>query len=349
MSAARRRRPTRRLRVLTLVHPDHVPPEALDGFSEREILAWRAEYDVVKCLRATGHDVYPLGVQEEFLPIRHAVAAYKPHVVFNLLEQFLGDALYDHAIVSFLELLRVPYTGCNPRGLVISRGKALSKKLLAYHRLRVPAFNVFPRGRAVRRPPRLPFPLIVKSLTEHASLGIARASLVASDAELAERVRFIHEHVGTDAIAEQFIDGRELYVSVIGNDRLEAFPTWELVIEKAAADEPLIATEKVKHDLGYQERRGVQIRAAGLPAEAERRLAHDAKRIYRILELSGYARIDFRLDGEGRAWFLDANPNPDITESEEFASAAKAAGVSYAELLQRIVSLGMRGTKPPAE
>ncbi|HVE79141.1 MAG TPA: hypothetical protein VNA89_09785 [Gemmatimonadaceae bacterium] len=344
-----RRRAARKLRVLTLVHPGHVPPESLDGFSEREALVWRAEYDVVKCLREMGHDVYPLGVQEELLPIRNAVASYKPHVVFNLLEQFLGDALYDHAIVSFLELLRAPYTGCNPRGLVLSRGKALSKKLLAYHRLRVPAFAVFPRGRAVRRSARLPFPLIVKSLTEHASLGIAKASLVHGDAELAERVRFIHEHVRTDAIAEQFIDGRELYVSVLGNERLETFPTWELVIEKAAADEPLIATEKVKHDLGYQERRGVRIGAAGLAADVERRLAHDAKRIYRILELSGYARIDFRLDAEGRAWFLDANPNPDITESEELASAAKAAGVPYAELLRRIVNLGMRGTKPAAD
>jgi D-alanine-D-alanine ligase len=170
---------------------------------------------------------------------------------------------------------------------------------------------------------------------------------VSTDAELAERVRFIHTHVGTDAIAEQFIDGRELYVSVIGNERLETFPIWELVIEKAGADEPLIATEKVKHDLGYQARRGVQIRAAdGLSPETERRLVHDARRIYKILELSGYARIDFRLDAEGRAWFLDANPNPDISESEELSSAAKAAGLTYPDLVQRIVNLGMRGTRP---
>ncbi len=332
----------RKLRVVALTHPEHLPPASLDGFSEKEILTWRAEYDVVTSLRALGHEVMTLGVQAELEPIDRAVAEIKPHVVFNLLEEFQSNALYDQNIVAYLELLGVPYTGCNPRGLVISRDKALSKKLLAFHRITVPEFAVFPIGRKPRRPAELPFPLIVKSLTEHASFGIARASLVRDDDELEARVTFIHERIGTDAIAEQFIDGRELYVSVVGNARLQTFPTWELVIDDAG-HEPLIATAHVKHDLDYQQRRGVRIRRAeNIPPESQAQLECVSKRIYRILELTGYARIDFRLTPAGEVYFLDANPNPDICEQEEFASAARAAGIAYPALIQRIANLGMR-------
>ena len=347
MAHAVTRAPRRnKLRVIALTHPDHIPPDTLEGTSDKEALAWRAEFDVVNGLRELGHEVEALGVQDDLQPIRDAVTDIKPHVVFNLLEEFQWNATFDLNIVAYLELLGVPYTGCNPRGLVLSRGKALSKKLLAYHHVPVPAFEVFPLGRKVQRPAELAFPLFVKSLTEHASIGIARASLVNDDDELRERVEFIHEHVGTDAIAEQFIPGRELYVSVVGNSRLRAFPAWELVIDDQDANEPLIATAKVKHDLDYQAKKGVKIRAAeGLSKALSAQLGWMSKRIYRVLELSGYARIDYRLDASGGLYFLDANPNPDICESEEFASAARYDGVEYPELLQRIVRLGM-GARP---
>ena len=332
----------KRLRILGLMHPQLVPPESLDGQTPEQINVWKTEFDVVSHLRSVGHEVRALGVQYELLPMRDAVEEFKPHIVFNLLEEFHGEVLLDQNVVSFLELLKVSYTGCNPRGMIISRGKALSKKLVLYHRIRVPDFAVFPMGRKVKRPPRLAYPLIVKSLIEHASVGIAQASVVDTDEKLAERVRFIHERVGTDAIAEQFIEGRELYVSVMGNERLTAFPAWELVAEKQADDAPLIATRKVKHDLEYQQRHGIDIRAAELTSEQVAHLAHVSKRIYKILELTGYARIDFRLGADGQFYFLEANPNPEIAEREEFASAAKAAGVSYPELLQRIINLGLR-------
>ncbi|MEO8880605.1 MAG: D-alanine--D-alanine ligase [Gemmatimonadaceae bacterium] len=343
MAHAVKRAPRRnKLRVIALTHPDHVPPDTLAGTNEKEALAWRAEFDVVRGLRELGHEVLALGAQDDLEPIRDAVGEMKPHVVFNLLEEFQWNATFDHNIVAFLELLGVPYTGCNPRGLVLSRGKALSKKLLAYDGIPVPSFEVFPLGRKVKRPAELLFPLFVKSLTEHASIGIARASLVNDDDELRERVEFIHERVGTDAIAEQFIPGRELYVSMVGNARLRSFPAWELVIDDQDANEPLIATAKVKHDLDYQAKKGVRIRAAeGLTKALTAQLGWMSKRIYRVLELSGYARIDYRLDASGQLYFLDANPNPDICESEEFASAARYDGVEYPELLQRIVRLGM--------
>jgi D-alanine-D-alanine ligase len=319
------------------------PPDDLNSLTPKEAFEIKTEIDVITTLRTLGHDVRVLGVQWELRPIREAVDAHKPDIVFNLLEEFHGETTNDHNVVGFLELMKVPYTGCNPRGMMLSRGKALSKKLLAYHRIRVPDFAVFPMNRKVRRPRHLAFPLIVKSLIEHSSTGISQASIVDSDEKLAERVRFIHERVGTDAIAEQFINGREIYVSLLGNDRLRAFTPWELLAEKSNPDEPLIATAKAKHDPDYQSKKGIVIRAAeGLHPAIEERLLHDSKRIYRILELTGYARIDFRFDSEDRPYFLEANPNPDIAEQEEFAAASAFDGVSYPKLLERILRLGLR-------
>lgn len=334
------------LRVLALMHPELVPGDDRRRLSQQEAAESKTEYDVVRTLRAAGHEVHPLGVQYELFPIRDVIDRLKPHIVFNLLEEFHGEVLFDQNVVSFLELLHMPYTGCNPRGLVISRGKALSKKLVAYHRIRVPDFAVFPIGQKVRRPAHLKFPLIVKSLIEHASVGIARASVVDSDDKLAERVSFVHERLGTDAIAEQFIEGRELYVSVLGNERLAVFPIWELVARNRAEGEPLIATAKVKHDTEYQERHGIVIGRAEIPAELAARMARAARRIYKILELSGYARLDFRLDAAGNFYFLEANPNPEIAEEEEFAEAAGAAGIPYPALLERILTLGLRQRRP---
>ena len=271
---------------------------------------------------------------------------FKPDIAFNLLEEFQGNVLFDQNVVSLLELLRVPYTGCNPRGLMISREKALSKKLLIYHRIRVPDFQVYPKGRKVKRPRRLAFPLIVKSLTEHASLGISQASLVSSDEELKERVAFVHRRIATDAIAEQFIEGREIYVGVIGSERLTALPPRELVVENLPEESPLIATERVKHDPEYQKKHGVREQPAqNLPPNVAAGIAHLTKRIYRILGLTGYARLDFRLSPAGELWFLEANPNPEIAMGEEFASAAKQAGIGYADLLQRLLRLGLRGAR----
>ncbi len=333
----------KKLRVLVLMHPDHVPPDSLEGLSPQEALALQAEYDIVQCLKQLGHEPRALGVQDEFLPIRDAVEEFKPHIVFNLLEEFHNNVLFDQNVVSLLELLRVPYTGCNPRGLILARSKSLSKKLLAYHRIPVPDFLVIPRGRRTRRPRKLEFPLIVKSLMEHASYGIAQASKVEDDERLAERVQFVHENIGTDAIAEHFIEGREIYVGVLGNDRLLALPPIELEIQKMPANAALIATAKVKHDLAYQEKLGITIGPVqGLEPEVMERISRLAKRIYRTLELDGYARIDFRLSASNVPYFLDANPNPDIATGQELMAAAELEGMSYGDLISKILSLGIR-------
>lgn len=332
----------RRLRILVLMQPELIPPPSVDGLSERELYEIKTEYDVLRTLRAQGHDVRELGVRYELLPIREAVEEWKPHVVFNLLEDFFGLRAFDHHVVSYLELLRVPYTGCNPRGLVLARDKALSKKVLAYHRIALPRFDVIQRGRRVRRSRLLNFPLIVKSLTEEGSVGIAQASVVNNDAELAARVEFIHRSIESDAIIEEYIDGREIYVGIVGNNRLAVFPPWELFFENAAPKSRLIATSRVKHNLEHQERRGIFQGPAELPDELHHRMISTARRIYRLLSLDGYARLDFRLRADGTPFFIEANPNPEIAASEEFASSAAEAGFEYSQLLARIVSLGVR-------
>ena len=332
----------KKLRVLVLMRPEFVPPKTLRGLSEKEKYHFKTEFDVINTLWSLGHEVFPLGVQHELLPIRQAVEDWKPDIAFNLLEEFHGEAVYDQNVVAYLELLHVPFTGCGPRGLVISRGKALCKKLLTYHRIRVPDFAVFARKRRVRRPSRLEFPLIVKSLSEHSSMGIAQASLVDNDEKLAERVAFVHERVGTDAIAEQYVEGRELYVGVLGNQRLQVMPIWELVFQNMPDRSALIATERVKHDPQYQKDRGIKDRpAVDISDEVTTRIARTSKRIYRLLELDGYARIDFRYAEGGRLYFLEANPNPEIASGEEFASSAKHAGIAYPKLLQRMLNLGL--------
>ena len=330
------------LRILVLLHPALVPPDSLKGHTAEEINSWKTEYDVVSNLRKLGHEVRVLGVQDELNPIRVAAEEWKPEIVFNLLEEFHGLSNFDQHVVSYLELLRLPYTGCNPRGLVLARSKAITKKIAAYHRVRVPAFVVVPRGRRAHRPASLHFPLFVKSASEEASLGIAQASIVDSDEKLAERVRFIHDSIETDALVEEYIEGRELYVGAIGNERVRVLPTWELDFGKLSESGEPIATARVKHSPGYQKKHGIDIRRAGdLDPAIERKLRGVTRRVYRMLELDGYARVDYRLSAAGELYLLEANPNPEIAEKEEFASAAAASGLRYRALLTRIVALGL--------
>jgi D-alanine-D-alanine ligase len=332
----------RRLRILVLVHAGFVPPDSTRGQTAQQIHELKTEYDVVSTLRAAGHEVQPLEVVDELKPVRDGIEGFKPHVAFTLMEKCQGDVIYDQNIASYLELTQVPYTGCNPRGLLLARGKDLSKALAHHRRIPVPAFAVFPMRRKVKRPARLALPLIVKSLSEDGSRGISQASVVHTDEKLAERVAFVHEQVGTAAIAEQYIEGRELYVGVLGNTRLRVLPVWELKFGNMAQGARPIVTEKLKRNLDYQKRAGIlDGPAEDLAPELHSRILRLAKRVYRILELDGYARIDFRLSSDGIPYFLEANPNPEIAKSEEFATAARHDGLAYPDLLHRILALGM--------
>jgi D-alanine-D-alanine ligase len=282
------------------MHDYLVPPDDVTGI-DTNAAPWRTEHDVLSTLRdELGHDVKVLGVKDDLAAIRQANDDFKPHIAFNLLEAFHEVGTFDQNVVSYLELLRLPYTGCNPRGMFIARDKALSKKLLHYHRIPVPEFTVVSRGRKARLPKRLTYPAIVKSLTQEASIGISQASVVTDDARMLERVQFIHDSIKTDAIVERFIDGRELYCAILGNQRLQVFPVWEMTFAKMSEGQHRIATERVKWNTKYQKKFGIDTAEATFLDEAARaRVQHVARRTYKALEQSGYARVDLRLDTEG--------------------------------------------------
>ncbi|MCC7241770.1 MAG: ATP-grasp domain-containing protein [Acidobacteria bacterium] len=328
-------------RVLVLVHEGLVPPATA---TPADVLTapWRMEYDVVSTLRKNGYELRVIGVHDDLTPIRQNVDEFTPDIVFNLMEAFADVGVFDQNVVSYLELLRLPYTGCNPRGMTLARDKALAKKLFAYHRVPVPDFKLVPLNRKASLPAKMKFPLIVKSATYESSTGISQASVVENEEQLARRVQFIHESIGTPALVEQYIDGRELYVGVIGNLRLQAFPVWEMYFSKMSEQNWHIATERVKWSAAYQDKHGIETGEAELTPEVAAQAQHLAKRAYRALDLSGYGRIDLRLRADGKMFVIEGNPNPQLAEGEDFAESALHAGVGYAPLLDRIMSLGLQ-------
>ncbi|MEO6596309.1 MAG: ATP-grasp domain-containing protein [Planctomycetota bacterium] len=333
----------RKLRVLVAMHDVLVPPDNADKLPASETWTYQMELDVLRTLRKLGHDVQALGVGDELRPIRESISEWKPHIVFNILTDFHDVVAYEAHVVSYLELLKQPYTGCNARGMTLAGDKGLSKQILSWHRIPCPAFAVFPlRTKRARLPRRMQFPVIVKSAVQHGSAGISQASVVRDDEELAERVEFLHRTLQTDVVVEQYLEGREFTVSVLGNERLEAFPIWELWFDKLPAGNEAIATSRVKWDEKYQKRIGLQTgRARDLGNDLEEKIYRIAKRTYRALHLSGYARVDFRLDAEGRVFVLEANVNNDLTPGEDFPESAKHTGVDYGQLLQRILNTGL--------
>lgn len=332
----------RKLRILVLVHETLVPPETLRGVSEQDAAEYRTEFDVTSCLRSMGHDVRLVGIGDSLTELRATIQDWKPHVCFNLLEEFGGIVTYDQHVVAYLELLRQPYTGCNPRGMMLSRDKVLSKQILAYHRIATPQFAVFRRGGALRIPAKLRYPLFVKSATEDASLGISQASIVEDAAHLRERIQFIHEHTQSDALVEEYIKGRELYVGVLGNDRVRTLTPWEFIFGELKQGRAAIATRKAKWDHAYQQRHGITSgKAENLPPGLAEKLDRLARRIYRSLHMSGYARMDFRVRADGTPFVLEANANPNLEKEEDFAYAALHDGIDFPALLRRIISLGL--------
>ena len=338
----------RKRRVMMLVHWDLVPPEDLQNEDDPRMEKYGTEFDVRNALLELGHEVQIVPVESDIAPIRQVVEKWRPHIAFNLLEDFAGYSALDYYVVSYLDMLHVPYTGCNPRGLLLARDKALSKKILTYHRIKVPTFAVFPYGKKIKKSlvSQLPYPMIVKSLIEEGSVGIAQASYVTNEDELIQRADQLFEMLQGDVIAEQYIEGREIYVTVLGNQRLEVLPFRELIFGKIHDDMPKMATYKVKWDANYRERWGIDYDyVRPLPLGMPEQITRLCKRIYRCLDLSGYARMDLRLTEDGQLYLLEANPNPAIANIEEVAYAAEKAGYSYEQFIQKIINLGLKATR----
>lgn len=336
----------RGLRVLALF--DLGEPAALDqDFSDAlRTEAWKTEADVLRALGSLGHEVQYQAIHDDTDLLRRKLQSFPADIIFNLVEEFRNNRSFDQNVASFLELTGVPFTGCGSTGLTLCRNKGISKKILGYHRIRVPQFAMIARGRRPVRPRWLPFPILVKPLKEEASTGISQASFVESDDAFRERVEFVHDKLGQDVIAEEYVEGRELYASMLGNHRVEVFPLRELLFREVPPDEPRIATYTAKWNEAYRQRWGIENRfAEDIAPELLRDIQRTCRRIYHLLAIDGYARLDLRLTAENEIVFIEANPNPFLAEGEDYALSAERAGVGYARLIERIVRLGQAAVR----
>lgn len=328
------------LKVLTLVHQQCVPPEKAT-VSQADWAQWKTEFYVKRTLKKLGHQVKIFGVTDDLGDLKTAIDDFTPDIVFNLLEEFNGEPSFEAHVVSFLELMGVPYTGCNPQGLSVGRDKALTKKILKYHGIQSPAFFSVERNNKIPEN-QLNFPMIVKSISEEASLGISQDSIVHTPQKLQKRVDFIHASIGTGALVEEYIEGRELYVGVLGNKRVEVFTPWELHFGDLDQNAYPIATRNVKFSKKYCDRH--QIRrgpALGISQKVYNQIDELCRETYSALKLSGYARIDLRLSNGKEVFLLEVNPNAELANRECLANAANHSGMSYEQLIAKILSLGL--------
>lgn len=322
-------------RILLLVHNDLVPEtnKAPDRFD----CPWVTEYDVLTTLEKLGYEVKVLGLIDDIHLLIKEILEFKPYCVFNLLEEFNSDTQSDYKILALLDMMRIKYTGCNPKGLLLARDKAISKKILKHHKIGTPKFFTMSKKGKRKIPKTLNYPLIVKCLFEEASLGIAKASVVTNKEKLLERVEYIHTKLNEDAIIEEFIPGKEIYVGVLGNIKLSSLPLWELRYENVEEPSKEIYSEQAKWNKKYRKRKGIHSQVANLPKEVENKIIKIVKNTYRVLNLSGYARIDLRLTEDNQIYILEANPNPNIASDDEFAESALAVGIKYKDLIDKLI------------
>ena len=335
----------KKLKVLLLFN---TPYATLRGYDFKEEFAdpenMYTENDVYQALVANGFDVRLLGLYDSLTPLFEEIRECPPDVIFNLVEIFANKTHFDKNIGAVLELLGIPYTGANADILMICNNKALNKKILRFHRLRVARFHTFYRGHRIWRPKTIKLPAIIKPLCEEASRGISQASVVDNDAAFVERIKFIHESIKNDAIAEEYIEGRELYVTVLGNKRLRVLPPREMKFGQLPDDEPRIATYKAKWDDQYRNRWGIKSVFAGkLPEGVGERINEVCKRAYRALNAQSYLRFDIRVTPEGRVYIIEPNANPCIARIDEVAQSAEKVSLSYDRLIRKIVTLALNG------
>jgi D-alanine-D-alanine ligase len=327
-------------------------PEPDERFSARTLERDEdkpTEADVLRSLGRLGHDVDSFAVFDNIPAILEKLAAFRPDVVFNLSESFHANRANEPNIPALLELMKVRYTGSGPASLMLCKDKSLAKKILAYHRVRVARGVVSPRRRPLTRLPRFRFPAFVKPVGEEGSDGISQASFVRDEAEALERARFIHERVKTDALIEEYIEGRELYIGVLRGRRTQVFPPREIFFMKVPEDAPKFATWNAKWDKEYRKKWGIKNGpAAELPEGVSDRLDALARTVALVLKIRGPGRVDVRLTPENEIVVIEANPNPSLASDEDFASAAKMAGIEYDTLVQAILDDALRRPAGPS-
>ena len=300
------------------------------------------EADVMESLLRLGHTVETLAVFDNVTHIVEKLQTCLPDVVFNLSESFHQNRAHEPNIPALLELMKVRYTGSGPDALLLCKDKAITKKVLAYHRVRVPGFVVSHRQSPLRRLKRFKFPAFVKPRYEESSDGISKASFARDEREAIERAQFIHQKFDCDALIEEYIEGRELYISVLGGRRLTVFPPREVFFDNMPADAPRFATYHAKWNDAYRQKWGITNGAAReLPAAVERDLRKIARNVYGWMKIRGCGRLDVRLTPKGEIFVIEANPNPSLSQDEDFAQSAAAAGMDYDALITAILSLAI--------
>lgn len=331
-----------RPRVLVLF--DVGEPTGLDVDYTEDLKSpnWKTERHVLSALRELDYPFAMLGVHDDTQLIREMIERYQPDVIFNMVEQFANSLSNENRVTSFLELQGVPITGCGSTGITLAKDKILSKKIASFHGVMVPKFMVHEPGNVVGLNKAMGFPLIVKPAREEASYGISLKSVVQNEEELVDRVCFVHEKFEQEALVEEFIEGREVYVGVIGNEKLKCLPPREMTFGKKVPMESRFASYCVKWDEDYRHRWGIKNRfLPSLKPQAQAKLNQTCKDLYRALNLKGYARMDLRLNSNTEPVFIEANPNPMLAKDEDFALAARKAGIVYPKLISKIISLAL--------
>lgn len=333
----------KKLKVLVLFNAPYRKPR---GYDYREEFAdpenMYTENDVCQALKANGCEVSILGLHDALTPLFEEVAENRPDVIFNLVEVFHDKTYLEKNMAALLEMLGIPCTGASADNMFVCGNKGLNKKILAFHKVKVPWFYTFYRRRKVWLPKKMKLPAVIKPLCEEASRGISQASVVDNEEAFLERVRFIHDNMDLDAIAEEYIDGREFYVTVIGNKRLKVLPLRELIFGELPED-ARIATYKAKWDDLYRERWGIKSVYAGkLSNGLEREIVEVCKRAYRAMDIRSYLRFDIRVGQDGKVYIIEANANPCIARIDEVAQSAARAGISYNQLIKTIVDLAFQ-------
>ena len=332
------------LKVLLLFDSPYAKPRGYDYKEEfQDTENWYTEKDVYDTLLENGYQVSLLGLYDDIGILLEEIKENKPDVVFNLAEVFNQKSHLDKNVAALLEMMEVPYTGGSPASLFVCNDKGLSKKILRFHRVRVPRFYAFYRGRKVWLPKVIKLPLVVKPLCEEASRGISQASVVDNEEAFVERVKFIHGNMQMDAIAEEYIDGRELYAAVLGNKRIQVLPPREIKFGQFPEDEPRIATYKAKWDDKYRDKWGIKSVFAGkLPDGMDKKIEDTCKRAYRALNMDSYARFDIRITTAGNVYVIEPNANPCIAKIDEVAQAAEKLNISYKQLIRKIILLAFQ-------
>lgn len=333
----------KKLKVLLLFDSPYPAPKGYMFEEEFKDINWDTERDAFLALQECGYTVSIMGLYNDIALLLEELKEFKPDVIFNLTEVFNQKTHLDKNIVSLLEMLGTSYTGASPGSLFICNNKALSKKILSFHKIKIPHFQTFYKKRRVWFSRRLKLPLIVKPLAEEASRGISQASIVDNETAFIERINFIHQRMNTDAIAEEYIDGRELYVSLLGDKKLEVLPFREMKFGQFPEDEPRIATYKAKWDDAYRKKWGIKsVFASNLPNGIDKKIVDVCKRAYRCLNIQCYARFDIRVTPSGNVYIIEANANPCLARCDEVAQSAEKAGISYNQLIKKIISLSLK-------